>query len=141
MSTLARGRRAGEGGRTTERQRACAAPSALVRSEPEHAPSMQVVTELTKLELLQRQPSSRGSQLPKSALVRHDSEQPGRGGGGGLARARRRVERKSYYALGNWAWRRTRGDMAVAETEAARARMAKKRMLVDSAWGGRAGRG
>ena len=36
---------------------------------------MHEVTELTKLELLHRQLSSRGSQLPKSALVRQSLEQ------------------------------------------------------------------
>ena len=47
----------------------------MVRSDPEQAPSMQVVTELTKEELLHRQPSSEGSQLPKSAFSRQLVEQ------------------------------------------------------------------
>lgn len=63
-------------GRTTARQSCCAAASALVRSEPEHAPTMQLVTELMKPESWQRQESSRGSQLPKLAFVKQDVEQP-----------------------------------------------------------------
>ena len=61
--------------RTTARQSCWAADSALVRSEPEQAPSMQLVTELTNEGDLQRHESSRGSQLPKSAFARQDCEQ------------------------------------------------------------------
>lgn len=62
----------------TARQSCCAAASALVRSEPVHAPVMQLVTEEMKPESWQRQESSRGSQLPKLALVRQVSEQLGK---------------------------------------------------------------
>ena len=69
-----------EGIRTTARQSCCAADSALVRSEPWQASTMQLVTELTKDWLLQRQLSSRGSQSPKLALARQLFEQAEREG-------------------------------------------------------------
>lgn len=86
----------------TAAQSCCAAPSALVRSEPVHAPVMQLVTEETKPESWQRQASSRGSQLPKLAFVRHAWEQVGKD---------------------CLRWR------DAAETAAARARTAKKRIV------------
>ena len=60
----------GRKGRTTARQSCWAADSAAVRSLPVQAPSMQVVTELMKLWLWQRQLSSVALQEPKSALSR-----------------------------------------------------------------------
>ena len=112
--------------RTTARQSCCAAASALVRSEPEHALVMQLVTEEMKPESWQRQESSRGSQLPKLALVRHDSEQSIRTG----AVSWMTMTEKSQNILGKdcLRWR------DAAETAAARARTAKKRILLVQVW-------
>jgi hypothetical protein len=54
---------------TAAAQRAWAAETAFVRSEPLQAPTMQLVTLLTKVWLLQRQTLSVAEQPPRSAFV------------------------------------------------------------------------